>query len=129
MDDGKSFEEQLESIMTETQEKMTGEIWQDIRTLLRREQEIVRGLDQQLLEFMEEINEEDDAELQKILDLAHPETEAQFWRELHQYRSHISATDESVGDVRVITTNSRMWLRSYIMGVLLGIGERADALK
>ena len=123
------FEQQIEAAMQEIQGEMTGEFWHDIRTILRDERDIVLEYDRQAIESIKEVNEEIDCQIKDILELAKPETEAQFWRELHTLRHNLDVADEAVGDIRQIYSNARCWLRPYIMGTLLGIGEQVELSK
>ena len=120
---------ELDLAMQEIQEKLTGETWRDIRTFLKWEQETVDVFDQMLLEKIQEVNQRLDAELQEMLSLAKPETEAEFWRQLHLYRLDLEAVDEFVGEIRQKTTNARYWVRPYVLGLLTGGGSQIDMLR
>ena len=124
-----NLESELGQAMQEIREKLTGETWQDIRMFLEWEQETIAAYDQLLLENIEGINKSLDKRLQEILSLAKPETEAEFWRQLHLYRADLGAVDELIGEIRQQTTRVRYWVRPYAMGLLFGGGDQIEMLR
>lgn len=124
-----NFDRELEQAMQEIQDNITGEIWQDIKAMLTRERDEIRRIDSRLAEVAQSINADVDGELQALLELAAPETEAQFWRKLNIYRMNLDVADDAIGEIRQQATNARSWLRPYIIGFLCGCGEQVDSLR
>lgn len=123
------FDSELEQLMEEIKDNLTGEYWEDIRSVLAFEQDTIEKINDELRKSIDELESETISDLQVMLELAHPETTAQFWRNLYSYRSNIQARDEAVEELRQIASNSRFWLRPYVTGFLTGLGNQMDRLE
>ena len=123
------FESYINDIMSEISNKLIGEVWEDIKNILRFEQEFVSKNDEETAQVIKLFNDEIGNQLELVLEFAAPETEERFWEELDVLRQLIEVVDLAIDDIHQIDTAARSWIRPYVLGFLLGCQERGGRIE
>ena len=123
------FDLELDQTMEEIKGKMTGEIWQDIRAILEGEQKFVNEISQEVAKFEKKMQEISASTLKDLLEKATPETEAEFWEALYEYRGLTADINDHLIDVYSEGAEVRDFLQPLITCVLIGYEHKASLLK